>query len=292
MNDLQIKYFLGVVNNGLNFTRASQALYVSQPALSKHIYKLGEELGVRLFDTSKKNYTKLTPAGESFYKFFTEYNDKLSKTIAEARALHDQYAGEIKIACINGWDMSALLQKINIFQNKFPHISISFDSTGFRAIDNGLRNNHYDIIISISTEYEGMPNILSKNLYNIQRILLYSENHILAEKNDLSILDFKDDILYILSSDETPLARIINEAYCKSKGFIPKVKELPNVDSLFMAIGSGKGYTILDKFQFAKTAKIFKYIELDDYINICIFWKKDNANNFLPIFLEHIFGGV
>jgi DNA-binding transcriptional LysR family regulator len=73
-------------------------------------------LGVRLFDTSRKNAAKLTPAGKLFYKFFVVQIDNLNKTIAEARALNNQDTGEIKIACIHDWDMSALIRKIN----KYP----------------------------------------------------------------------------------------------------------------------------------------------------------------------------
>jgi DNA-binding transcriptional LysR family regulator len=52
MTDIEIRYFLEVVRQGNSWTKAANAVYVSQPALSKHIAKLGEELGIKLFDTS------------------------------------------------------------------------------------------------------------------------------------------------------------------------------------------------------------------------------------------------
>ena len=50
MNDIQIKYFIAVVKNNINFTKAANAVYISQPALSKQIAKFEKELGVELFD--------------------------------------------------------------------------------------------------------------------------------------------------------------------------------------------------------------------------------------------------
>jgi DNA-binding transcriptional LysR family regulator len=289
MKDIQIRYFLSVVDNGMSFTKASQTLYIAQPALTKHINDLGEELGVKLFDTTRKNAIKLTPAGELFYKLFTEFGDRLNTAIIQAKALNKQYSGEIKIACLNGWDMSLLIHKINTFQTEFPNISVSFYSDGFRAIQNGLRNNYYDVIIILEHEYEGRSNIIFKRLYSIPRVLLFSKNHVLAQKSDLSILDFKDDILYVVSSAETDLAKPINESYCKSKGFIPNIKEMPNLDSILLALGSGKGYAVQDKFQRAVNLPHLKYIELDDYLNIYAVWKKNNTNPSLPLLLDTLF---
>ena len=58
MNDLQIDYFMAVGTN-LSFTKTSQELYVSQPAISKQIKLMEEELGVRLFYRNNKK-TELT----------------------------------------------------------------------------------------------------------------------------------------------------------------------------------------------------------------------------------------
>jgi DNA-binding transcriptional LysR family regulator len=69
MTELEITYFLKIVDEGLSFTKASQSLYVSQPALTHHIKTLGEQLGVKLFNTSKKNSVTLTPAGKLFAFF-------------------------------------------------------------------------------------------------------------------------------------------------------------------------------------------------------------------------------
>ena len=67
MNDLQIDYFLAVARN-LSFTKTAEEMYVSQPAISRHISHLEKELGFALFDRSKKT-TQLTPAGGLFLRF-------------------------------------------------------------------------------------------------------------------------------------------------------------------------------------------------------------------------------
>ena len=61
MNDLQIDYFMAVATNS-SFTKTSEELFVSQPAISKQIALLERELGVKLFIRNNRR-TELTEAG-------------------------------------------------------------------------------------------------------------------------------------------------------------------------------------------------------------------------------------
>jgi DNA-binding transcriptional LysR family regulator len=291
MNDLWIKYFITVVDNDMNFTKASKSLYISQPALSKHVNDLGKELGIKLFNTSRKNSIKLTLGGERLYRFFVEYNDKLKKAVIEAKALNDTETGELKIAVANDWDISDIHKKIDDFSFEYPNISVTIESMGFNAIKKGLLMNLYDMVITTKNHFDGTQNLNFRNLFSSPRLLLYSSNHRLAEKNDLVITDFKDDILYTFSSDIDPNAKIINEQYCKSKGFIPIIKTVSNFESIILAIEAGRGFTIVSKWNRIINNKGFKYIELDDSIAFCAVWRKDNANAALSLFCNECLEG-
>ena len=60
----QLRYFVTVARE-LNFTRAAEKLRVAQPALSRQVRQLEEELGVRLFERTKRR-VELTPSGAAF----------------------------------------------------------------------------------------------------------------------------------------------------------------------------------------------------------------------------------
>jgi DNA-binding transcriptional LysR family regulator len=290
MNNLQIKYFLGIVNNHLNFTRASGVLYVSQSALSRQIHSLEEELGFKLFDTSVKSATRLTPIGERYYRFFTEYTNDFIKVLKEARRVNNQLSGEIKMAVPQGWTLSAISKKIDLFRSKYPRITISLSSVGFNSIETGIKNNNYDIAITPSFHLkflETLENIRKKEIATIPIILLYSSKHILAEKENLSITDFKDDVLYTVSEEDTPTAKAMSESCCKSKEFIPEIKTLANLDSVLLAIEGGSGFTLLNHWMRTKDHPSFRYIELDITDSVCMIWKKDNPNASLNLFLNN-----
>ena len=68
IDSIQIEYFLAV-SKYLSFTKAAEALYVSQPAISRRISMLEEQLGVKLIKRTKRT-VEMTEAGKKFQSFF------------------------------------------------------------------------------------------------------------------------------------------------------------------------------------------------------------------------------
>src|SRR6185369_16112327 len=81
----QIRYFLAVAET-MNFTRASERSFVSQPALSKAIQRLEETIGGRLFDRTK-NSVQLTELGHAMLPNFRQIYDSANQAREQARRL-------------------------------------------------------------------------------------------------------------------------------------------------------------------------------------------------------------
>ena len=79
MNLLQIRYFLEV-SKTLNFTNAAQNMFVSQPAFSRQIQSLEDELGVKLLLRNNRKVV-LTEAGNVFVKRFNKIMDEIDKSL-------------------------------------------------------------------------------------------------------------------------------------------------------------------------------------------------------------------
>jgi DNA-binding transcriptional LysR family regulator len=235
MTDKEIRYFLEIVNNGCNFTKTAQALYVSQPSLTKRINNLSKALGVKLFDTSKKTAVKLTPAGKIIYDFLSEYNTKLSNSIYRAKKMEQSAAGELKLAVLEGRELQRLYEILEQFSKKNPNIAVSVTALGCQAIEKGLLNNRFDIAITTSGYFRYYNNICVKDLYNVQCLLFFSKSHPLAKKPDLAIEDFKDDVFYC-PPDTIMLPDALSQDYFMSKGFVPKTDHMANLDSILTAI--------------------------------------------------------
>jgi DNA-binding transcriptional LysR family regulator len=286
MTDLEIKYFMEIVDQGVNFTRASQTLFVAQTALTKHINALNRELGVKLFDTSDKRHVSLTPAGRLYYQLFSDFRDKFKKTGDEARALMAAESGELRIAWLTGWDMEACFDQRNTFLKTFPNISFSVYPDSFKGLKNGLLNNKYDLVVTLSEQFQGIPNISIHDHFQVPCILLFASRHPLAGKENLSIRDFRDEPFYVITGEECPAPRLAAEAYCKSLGFIPRFEAYSTLEQIVLAAQTGVGCTIMDQWLREKNSHLFRYIPLDVSMTVSEVWKTGNTNRALRLFLE------
>jgi DNA-binding transcriptional LysR family regulator len=286
MTDLEIKYFMEIVDQGVNFTKASQSLFVAQTALTKHINALNRELGVKLFDTSDKRHVSLTPAGRLYYQLFSDFRDKFKKAGDEARALMAAESGELRIAWLTGWDMEACFDQRNLFLKTYPNISFSVYPDSFKGLKNGLLNNKYDLVVTLSEQFQGVPNISIHDHFHVPCILLFASRHPLAGKENLSIGDFRDEPFYVITDEECPVPRLTAEACCKSHGFIPRFEAFSTLERILLAAQTGVGCTIMDQWLREKNSPLFKYIPLDTSITVSEVWKNGNTNRALGLFLE------
>src|SRR5262245_60632104 len=116
----QLRYFATVARE-LNFTRAAEKLRVAQPALSRQIKQLEEELGVTLFERDKRK-VRLTPHGESF---LTEAQSILSQAdlaLAHARSGKSEI---LNVGYVWGLFHSTAPAALQRFRAVAPNISVN-----------------------------------------------------------------------------------------------------------------------------------------------------------------------
>ena len=94
----QLRYIHEVAKRGLNITAAAEALFTSQPGISKQIRMLEEELGVEVFLRNGKHLTEVTPAGQRIL----EYTERMLRDVDSiqniAKEFRQQDAGDLAIA--------------------------------------------------------------------------------------------------------------------------------------------------------------------------------------------------
>lgn len=279
MNDLQIEYFFAVARN-LSFTKTAEEIYVTQPAVSRQISFLEKELGVVLFDRTNKT-TQLTEAGELFLKCFENCSRELQNTKNKANALNQSRSGEIRLACIEGWNISGFFPNIlALFSEKYPNIKISLDCYGFRGLTQALKADKVDAILTIDVTLNELEGLQSKILTEIPRIILYSSKHPLAKKEErLSPQEFKDETFFIMSNEEVSYGGDLVKSYCQEYGFTPKIEYVRNIESMNACVQNGMGVVISDSWSREKDNTNFKYLELDTMHKIALAWKTDTNND-------------
>lgn len=143
MFDFRLKVFVSVANN-LSFTKAAQELFVSQPAITKHIRELEMQYEVRLFDRFG-NKISLTDAGQVLLKYSQHILEEYAKMDYEMHLLRNVYTGELRIGASTSIAQYVLPAFLAKFTEKFPHVAVSLFSDNSIGIEKALQEHNIDL---------------------------------------------------------------------------------------------------------------------------------------------------
>ena len=139
MSDFRLKVFQSVAKN-LSFTKASQELFVSQPAITKHIQELEAYYQARLFDRQGSKIS-LTKAGELLLKHSEKILDDYKQLEYEMHLLHNEYIGELKLGASTTIAQYVLPPLLANFIAKFPQINLSLINGNSRGVEAALQEH-------------------------------------------------------------------------------------------------------------------------------------------------------
>ena len=134
------------VANAKNITKAAEELMISQPAISKSIKKLEEQLGGTLFVRTKRGVV-LTDEGKEFYNYIKQAMEYIYNAENKFTDLINLNTGIIKIGISTTLTKEFLLPYIEIFHKKYPNIDIQIVTDVTTVLIPKLRNGLIDIIV-------------------------------------------------------------------------------------------------------------------------------------------------
>ncbi len=143
MSDFRLKVFQSVAKN-LSFTKASQELFVSQPAITKHIQELETCYQARLFER-QGNKISLTEAGKLLLEHSERILDAYKRLEYEMHLLHDDYIGELRLGASTTIAQYVLPPLLASFIRKFPQVNLSLLNGNSREIETALQEHRIDL---------------------------------------------------------------------------------------------------------------------------------------------------
>ncbi len=143
MNDFRIKVFLSVARH-LSFTKASKELFISQPAISKHISEIESLYGIQLF-LRANNKISLTKEGELFYKYAEEISLKYRELAYEVSQLTSNNRGKLSIGASTTIAQYILPSIISKYKQQHPHIELSLISGNTEYIESLIDSHIVDL---------------------------------------------------------------------------------------------------------------------------------------------------
>ncbi len=292
IDTLQIQCFISVATH-LNFTKAANELFLSQPAISRKVAALEKELDVVLIDRSSREL-KLTEEGETFKVFFSTFMHQLEELADQAKKQGKTQQEEIKIGIFEGWNLSAFLRALlSEFRLKHENVEFVIDTCSEKELIAGLRNRKYDAVILLKISIKCAINrglvsdVAVYDFIKVQKCIYYSSYNPLAEKESLSLEDFRDQTLYTFKSDIVPFDIITNKIIFDKYGFEPRIKTLSTLDAVVNAISTGAGYALFDNYARIKDNHEFKYLEMVESHDVSIVIPKESRSRGNDLFLAY-----
>ena len=249
MNLQQLEYFK-IIAEVENFTTASNLLSVSQPALSKSISKLEEELEVPLFEKNGRNI-RLTHFGKIFLSHTNTALLEIEKGVKELKDIINPNTGSISISSTSSIGTYFMPFIISNFLNKNPNTKFQFSHDSVKNIICNLKSKKIDLgfyecidTINLPHEIESIP--IKKEEY----ILIVPKNHHLAKKSEVSLKELENEsfVASCLENKDKLLS------YSDFLGYKPKISIRPSESSMLEGlVAAGAGISIVPNTPFINT---------------------------------------
>ncbi|AKO45360.1 HTH-type transcriptional regulator CysB [[Haemophilus] ducreyi] len=220
----QLRYIVEIVNQNLNITEAAEALYTSQPGISKQVRLLESELGINIFERNGKHLKGLTPAGAKIVSIARELlvKEQSIKSVAEEQTCPNY--GMLRIATTNTQARYMLPSIIEKFKAKYPAVSLHVCQGSPSQIYDALMAGEVDLAIITEAQYLFEEAILLP-CYLWNRSVIVKPDHPLAkfanQSHHLTVKELSqyDLITYTFGfTGQSDLDHAFNKA-----GIVPKI---------------------------------------------------------------------
>lgn len=141
--DFRLNVFVEVARH-LSFTKAARELFISQPAITKHIQELENIYKVQLFNRIGGKIS-LTPQGEIFLKHANEILAQYKLLANEMELVTEQFSGELKIGASTTIAQYLIAPLLADFIVRFPQVKVSLFTGNSEQIEDALENKKIDI---------------------------------------------------------------------------------------------------------------------------------------------------
>ena len=245
----QLQCFIASVEEK-TFLDAAHSLYISQSSLSKQIMKLEQELGVMLWDRSRRK-AGLTEAGNIFYQDALI----LLKQYSQARNRLDRFRTESQLTLSVGTlpilTQYQLTPGFRDFQAAHPGIRLSLQEVEEPELMEGCEKGIYDLVIGREAMFYG-ANCQTQLIAGDQLAAVLDSSHPLAFRSSLCLEELKDEDFIFMN----PYTSIYNLCVirCREAGFSPRILRTARVESILSAVLIGEGISLLA----GNSVRIFK----------------------------------
>jgi DNA-binding transcriptional LysR family regulator len=289
--NMRISYFREFItlSKYLNFSLAAKHLHMTQPGLSRHIARLEDEVGIKLF-TRDTHQVKLTENGEQFLRGITKIVDDydfLCESVTKG--------GLKKITIgVPYYGVNKYLSPVmGLFESAHAKVKIDYLPAYPDEIITGLLSMTVDVAVLPMVAFLRVENLAVHDLFNEPIVLMLNRNHPLAKKKGVKFDHLKNENFIFLKGNWGDALFQDLCGFCRQRGFAPpkKAKETDTIEAAALYMKPDTGVMLLPEHlreaTISENVKCINITDKDCYLTVSLVHHPDNPNPIIEKFIRH-----
>lgn len=239
--DLRTLAWFREVADGATVTETARRAHLTQPALTRALARLEQEVGAELFQRVGKTLAP-TPAGRLFRAHVAELLDRHAQALRAVAELTDPARGTVPLTFLHTlgtWLVPPLLSR---FRAEFPEVAFELTQHGETGLAEELLSGTADL--AITSDDPGHPQLRWRRLLTEPLFLAVPAGHRLARRSRVRLTELAGETFILLRPGFA--LRATTEALCASAGFTPRAGfEGEEVETLRGLVAAGLGVALL-----------------------------------------------
>jgi DNA-binding transcriptional LysR family regulator len=238
-----LRYFLAV-GEALNFTKAAAQLRVAQPALSRQVQDLEDEIGVDLLRRSPRGVT-LTAEGKLFLEEVRELLKRADGSVEKVRALARGEYGELHIGYAPSPTVEILPPALTAFQKAVPRVKVLLHDLSSDELITGLQNGTLELAIMVPPAGDQTAGIQFEVLRTYPLCVAMTAMHPFARMKSIPLEKLAAEPLVALRRKDYPESdRFLDRLFASIRAKPPIAVECDSASSLITEVEAGRGIAL------------------------------------------------
>jgi DNA-binding transcriptional LysR family regulator len=263
--DLQILRSFQTVAEGTTVTDAAAEARITQPALSRALNRLEEEVGAELFQRVGR-ILRLTPAGRTFKEHVDAVLDSYDHGLRAVAEVVDPDTGVVSLGFLHTLGTWLVPRLVTGFRESSPQVRFELYQDGETGLARHLLDTTADLIIT--SKDPGNPLITWRRLLVEPLWLAVPARHRMAQRRRVRLAEVAEEAFIVLKPGYG--LRSVTETLCRQAGFSPLVGfEGEEVETLRGLVAAGLGVSLLPASSFATVPEAspdlpIRYLQVTD----------------------------
>lgn len=281
-----LRYFITVAEE-LHFGRAAQRLHMAQPPLSQQIRQLEKELGVQLFQRTKRS-VQLTDAGQVFLVEAQRILVQVAQAVLTAQQASRGEIGQLVVSFVSSAAYNVLPKTLQVFRVSFPDVNLILHELTTDKQLQGLRDGWIDLGFLRPPVEDDTLNIAT--IFQESLVVALPENHPLSVQKQIPLKALINELFILFPRHLGPKLYDQIVSLCQQAGFSPKViQEAIQMQTIVSLVAAEIGIALVPASlqNLQRTGVIYRAIqEATPQAEIAVIWRCNDLSPVLQQFLK------